>query len=136
MTVSLMSFVKDPETLKARADRFNHSKLNAVANDKGPSAPKSKRAATVTEEVDAEEEERRKKRALRFGLKVGQSSLLLVIIYNQCVLFLLVYRRDQFRATAYSESRIKGQKGTLLHHVNTVSFPTFRKVKISICCLE
>ncbi|KAH7922378.1 hypothetical protein BV22DRAFT_1106669 [Leucogyrophana mollusca] len=59
-------FQQDPEKLKARAARFGTSK---PANEPSPKSGQ-KRAAPV-EEVDPEEQEKRRKRAERFGIPVA-----------------------------------------------------------------
>ncbi|KAI0081865.1 hypothetical protein K474DRAFT_1655729 [Panus rudis PR-1116 ss-1] len=60
--------LEDPEKLKARAARFGIKDAPPTANGK------NKRAAPPSAEVDAEELERRRKRAERFGMAVSTTS--------------------------------------------------------------
>jgi SAP domain-containing ribonucleoprotein len=59
--------LQDTEKLKARAQRFGVSKVEQKESANAPAVGNKKRGAAVVEEVDPEEQERRRKRAERFG---------------------------------------------------------------------
>jgi len=58
----------DPAKLKARAERFGIGESAQTGATPIPSASGKKRGAGLVEEVDVEEQERRRKRAERFGI--------------------------------------------------------------------
>ncbi|KAH9961610.1 hypothetical protein BC827DRAFT_1203195 [Russula dissimulans] len=57
----------EPEKLRARAERFGAAKPEQTGATTAPAVGRKKRGTAVVEEVDLEEQERRRKRAERFG---------------------------------------------------------------------
>ncbi|KAI9507448.1 hypothetical protein F5148DRAFT_1205055 [Russula earlei] len=60
----------DAEKLRARAERFGYATPEQTDAPTVPAVGSKKRGTTVVEEVDLEEQERRRKRAERFGISV------------------------------------------------------------------
>ena len=71
-----------PEKLKARAQRFGTDKVEHKETANIPAVGNKKRGAAVVEEVDPEEQERRRKRAERFGMPVVVRSKLNRLIFT------------------------------------------------------
>lgn len=65
--------LQDSEKLEARAQRFGTGQGEQKEDAKVQAVSNKKRGAAVVEEVDPEEQERRRKRAERFGVPVAVS---------------------------------------------------------------
>ena len=65
--------LQDSEKLEARAQRFGTGQGEQKEGAKVQAVSNKKRGAAVVEEVDPEEQERRRKRAERFGIPVAVS---------------------------------------------------------------
>jgi SAP domain-containing ribonucleoprotein len=70
--------LQDPEKLKAREQRFGASKVEQKESANAPAVGNKKRGAAVVEEVDPDEQERRRKRAERFGIPAMVRNCLMI----------------------------------------------------------